>query len=219
MSIEWDGITKSEVLRDDEVAIRHQLADAAKVYNWKETFKILNKRPDLINVTRPDGRAWYTPLHQAAHGNAPVEVVRQMIAMGAWRTLKNADAEKPVDIARKKRHQHLVQLLEPVYKTRVPPNVLQNIQLYFHATILSRAKDLIEKSRMRLPELEPLLEINQPQMWFPVPGMYGGFNYWLGSEGNEAKLISESWCRVVGGSGQRHEITSKESKLVNEGFV
>ncbi len=45
------------------------------------------------------------------------------------------------------------------------------------------------------------------QMWFPVPGMYGGFSYRLESAGVEAKLVSESWCRVVGGSGQRHEIT------------
>jgi hypothetical protein len=56
-------------------------------------------------------------------------------------------------------------------------------------------------------------------MWFPVPGMYGGFSYRLESVGVEAKLVSESWCRVVGGSGQRHEITSAGSQLVEEGFV
>jgi len=44
-------------------------------------------------------------------------------------------------------------------------------------------------------------------MWFPVPGMYGGFSYRLEVAGVKAKLVSESWCRVVGGSGQRHEIT------------
>ena len=216
MSIKWDGITKSATLQRDEVKIRHRLADAAKIYDWQKTLEILNQRSDLINVTRPDGQAFYTPLHQATHGNAPVKVVQEMIGMGAWRTLKNANGERPVDIAIAKKHQHLVRLLEPVYKTKVPLNTLHNIQQLFHATILSRAKDLIEKSALRLPELEPLLEISQPQMWFPVPGMYGGFNYWLDSEGNEAKLISESWCRVVGGSGQRHEITSNESRLVTD---
>lgn len=83
MTAEWDGITKSEVLQDDEVTVRHQLADAAKQYNWKKTLEILNKRPDLSNVTRPDGRSLYTPLHQAAHGNAPVKVVQKMVTMGA----------------------------------------------------------------------------------------------------------------------------------------
>lgn len=218
MTVEWNGITKS-ILEDDEVALRHQLADAAKAYNWKKTQEILITCPDLINATRPDGRSLYTPLHQAAHGNAPVQVVQEMIAMGGWRTLKNADGETAVDIARKKAHQYLIKLLEPVYKTYVPLETLALIQKHFHAIIRDRAGDLVEKFGLRLPELEPLLEIEKPQMWFPVPGMYGGFNYWLDGEGENVKLISESWCRVVGGSGQRHEITSQECKLIDEGFV
>ena len=56
-------------------------------------------------------------------------------------------------------------------------------------------------------------------MWFAVPGMYGGFSYGFESFGVDAKLIAESWCRVVGGSGQRHEITSEGSRLLDEGFV
>jgi hypothetical protein len=54
-----------------------------------------------------------------------------------------------------------------------------------------------------------------------VPGMYGGFSYRLEVAGVEAKLVSESWSRVVDGSGQRHEITSAGSQLVEveEGFV
>ncbi|MBW4490330.1 MAG: hypothetical protein KME12_21330 [Trichocoleus desertorum ATA4-8-CV12] len=78
---------------------------------------------------------------------------------------------------------------------------------------------MVQKSGLRLPELEPMLEIEEPKMWFLVPGMYGGFSYWFDGEGKNAKLISESWCRVVGGSDQRHEITSEEGKLVDEGFV
>ncbi len=219
MTAEWNGITKSEVLRDDEVVIYHALADAAKQYNWKKTLKILDKRPDLINVTRPDGRSLYSPLHQSAHGNAPVEVVRKMLDMGAWRTLRNADDERAVDVAKRRGCHCLVQLLEPVYKTHISHTTLQKIQANFHEIILNRAGDLVQKSRLRLPELEPLLELEQPRMWFPIPGMYGGFSYWLDGEGKNAKLISESWCRVAGGSGQRHEITSKEGKLVDEGFV
>ena len=78
---------------------------------------------------------------------------------------------------------------------------------------------MVQKSKLRLPELEPLLEIEEPRMWFPVPGMSGGFSYWLDGEGKNAKLIVKSWCRVVDGSGQHHEITSKKSILVDEGFV
>jgi hypothetical protein len=219
MTCNWDGITKSEVLKTDEVAIRHQLADAAKEYNWGKTLEILNARSDLINVTRPDGRSLYTSLHQAAHGNAPIEVVQQMIHWGAWRTLQNVAGERPVDIARKMQHQHLFHLLEPVYKTQVPHDALQKIQQHFHEIIGGRIGELGVKAGLRLPELEPMLEIEQPRMWFPVPGMYGGFSYWLEGERENARLISESWCRVAGGSGQRHKITSQEGILVDEGFI
>jgi hypothetical protein len=215
----WDGITKSEALFKGKVAIRHALADAAKQRNWKTTLDILDKYSSLINTTRLDGRSLYTSLHQAAHGNAPVNVVQQMLEMGAWRTLRNADDERAVDIAKRKGHQELIQFLEPVYKTDISLATLRGIQLNFHEIIIRRVGKLVKELSLRLPELEPLLELEKPHMWFPVPGMYGGFSYWLDGEGGNAKLISESWCRVSDGSGERHEITTKEGKLVDEGFV
>jgi hypothetical protein len=53
----------------------------------------------------------------------------------------------------------------------------------------------------------------------PGAGHVRGFRYRLEAAGVEAKLVSESWCKVVEGSGQRHEITSAGSRLVEEGFV
>ena len=110
-------------------------------------------------------------------------------------------------------------MLEPVLKHRIPLGVLSKLQSLFHEVIRGRIDRELPDHGLRLPELEPLLELDRPQMWFPVPGMYGGFNYRLESAGVETKLVSESWCRVVGGSGQRHEITSEGSRLVEEGFV
>lgn len=66
----------------------------------------------------------------------------------------------------------------------------------------------LNREKLRLPELEPMLEVRRSMFWFPVPGMDGGFSYWLDGEGDSARLISESWCRVAGGSGQRHELTA-----------
>jgi hypothetical protein len=97
--------------------------------------------------------------------------------------------------------------------------VLLKIQAHFHAVIRDRIDRQLPDHGLRLPELEPLLELDRPHMWFPVPGMYGGFSYWLEADGVEAKLVSKSWCRVVEGSGQRHEITPAGSRLVEEGFV
>jgi hypothetical protein len=49
--------------------------------------------------------------------------------------------------------------------------------------------------------------------------VYGGFNYRLERAGVEPLLLAESFCRVAGGSGQRHEITASGSRLVEEGFA
>lgn len=221
MTTEWPGVLTAKVLHEYDVNFRNELADAAKAYDWGKTLEILSTDPSLINATQLNGRSLDSPLHQAAHGGAPVEVVQKMIEIGAWRTLKNANGDRPVDISRREKHEHLIQILEPVYKRHIPYETLQKIQEQFHQLICARMNYLgkIEESGLRLPELEPLLEIEEPKMWFSVPGMYGGFRYWLDSEGHDAVLTSESWCRIFGGSGQRHEITSKICKLVEEGFV
>lgn len=101
----------------------------------------------------------------------------------------------------------------------VPETKLRAIQQHFHQLIRGRAAKLIDQQGLKLPELAPLLTSDDPKAWFPIPGMYGGFNYWFEGEEQETKLVTESWCRVVGGSGQRHEVTAQGSKLVDEGFV
>lgn len=219
MDIVWDGITRTEALNESAAHIRHALADAAKRYNWPRVFAILSEQRDLVNSSRPDGLSLYAPLHQAAHCGAPLEIVQRLIVMHAWRSLRNANGERPVDVAERRGHRHLLEALTPDFKHHVPRGVLQDIQANFHAVIRGRAEQLVQDNGLRLPELEPLLELERPQMWFPVPGMYGGFCYQLDAAGVEAKLVTESWCRVADGSGQRHEITSAGSKLVEEGFV
>ena len=101
----------------------------------------------------------------------------------------------------------------------VPQKTLQTIEYYFHEVIRQRADELIEEHNLELPKLSVLLHGKKNKAWFPVPGMYGGFSYWLEGEGDGIKLISESWCRIVGGSGERHEVTAAGSRLVDEGFV
>ena len=219
MDIIWDGILRSDVLSESNVRIRRTLADSAKRYDWTKVVSILGDHEKLVNTSRPDGSSLYTPLHQAAHGGAPVEIVEKLIRMGAWRTLQNARGERAVDIASKKGHPDLVEVLDPLMKRRVPAGILLKIQDYFHEVIRGRADELVSKHGLRLPALEPLLEYERTTFWFSIPGMYGGFGYWLETDGVEATLVTESWCRVVGGSGQRHEVTSAGSKLVAEGFV
>jgi len=133
--------------------------------------------------------------------------------------LQNIRGERPVDIAERRGHSHLLGILVPDPKRHVPLGILLRIQAHFHAVIRGRAEREVQQHGLRLPELEPLLEFDDLRVWFAVPGMYGGFSYRLEAEGVEAKLVSESWIRVVQGSGERHEITSAGSQLVAEGFV
>lgn len=219
MDVVWDGVTRPDMFNDRVLETRSGLADAAQVYDWPRVFTILANHGEFINCWRPGGKSLFTPLHQAAHGGAPVEVVSRLIEMGAWRTLQNARGERPVDVAERKGRRHLLEILEPVLKRRVPLGVLLKLQSHFHEVIRERIDEPLPGLDLRLPELEPLLELEEPRTWFPVPGMYGGFVYRLESAGVEAKLASDSWCRIAGGSGQRHEITSEGSRLVEEGFV
>jgi hypothetical protein len=101
------------------------------------------------------------------------------------------------------------------YMEQIPKEMLLAIQQHFHEVIRGRAAELIDQQKLELPELT----FSKSKSWFPISGMYGGFSYWWEGEGKQAKLITESWCRVAGGSGQRHEITDRGSHLVDEGFV
>ena len=215
----WDGVTRAETLNPQAAAMRHQLADAAKIYDWGTVLALLGQDSRLINSTRPGGQSLYAPLHQAAHDGAPASVVEELLDLGAWRTLRTAQGERPLDIAERQGHRHLCELLQPVLQHGVPSEALQQIQQHFHAIIRERADQLVRKHALRLPELEPLLELVEPKLWFAVPGMYGGFHVWLDQIAGDSVLVAESWCRVVEGSGQRHLISPYGSPLIAEGFV
>lgn len=87
----------------------------------------------------------------------------------------------------------------------------------FHALIRSRLMEFGLEAPDALPDLSgPLPAVGMPA-WFPVAGMHGGFSYWERSDG--AGLIVESWSRVLGGSGERHEVSADGHVLVDQGFL
>ncbi len=103
-----------------------------------------------------------------------------------------------------------------------PEDTLLKIEHYFHQLIRERAGYFIRRQQLELPQLPQLtatLLANKSPDWFPIPGMYGGFSYELKTLENEMVLITESWCRVVGGSEQKHQITTQGIELLEEGFV
>ncbi|MEV4488638.1 ankyrin repeat domain-containing protein [Micromonospora coxensis] len=217
----WDGITRGTSLSDWALTARNELADRARAYDWAGVLTVL-AAPGAwgwVNATRPDGTSRWAPLHQAARAGAPVEVVQRLVELGAWRGLRTADGERPVDIAVRAGHAHLTEVLTPPRLLDVPDGELRAVQEHFHGLIRARVGALVDEHRLRLPELEVLLEMPPDDTWFAVPGMYGGFTYRLAVDEGRAKLTTESWMRVVGGSGRRHEITQEEVVLVAQGFV
>ncbi len=216
--IDWDGRSDETAMPPDEARVRHELADAAKRYDWKAVLGIIRSHPVLINVARPGSSSLYAPLHQAAHGDAPPKVIEAMLEAGAWRMLRDARGERATDIARRKGHRGLVDLLEPKVLTNVPAPVLQAIEQEFHSVIRGRAENLLRQRAMRLPALEPCIEFRRGNFWFAIPGMHGGFAYTLEEGGSDAKLVAESWSRIWEGSGERHEITAKGATMIASGF-
>ena len=111
----------------------------------------------------------------------------------------------------------------------ITEQTLQAIEAHLHALIRYRAGQLIEEHAVRLPSLGVMLTERateefmpapgEAEVWFfRVPGMYGGFRLrWIADE-PEAKLEAVSFCCVVGGSGQRHEITAHGCVLVESGL-
>ena len=96
---------------------------------------------------------------------------------------------------------------------------LHEIQRYFHALILERTSCMVPRPELELPQLKVPLPARRAPAWLEVPGMCGGFAYGFQGRGPALTLVTESWCRAVDGSGQRHEITESGCRLVEEGFV
>ena len=127
MSILWDGVTRADMLDKRTATSRTRLADAAKAYDWDRVLRLLSRQTEWVNTSRPDGTSLFAPLHQAGHGGAPEAVVRRLLRYGAWRTLRNARGERPLDVAIRRGHQHLREVLEPELRHRVPAATLQRL--------------------------------------------------------------------------------------------
>ncbi|MBF6329360.1 ankyrin repeat domain-containing protein [Nocardia transvalensis] len=227
MSVEWCGIGNRDSLKDTIVAHVDALADAGRDGDWPRLFDLLSHRPTLPpvsesfypNASRVGGMSGYAPLHQAAWHGAPTSVVEELIRLGAWRTLRCASGETPLQVAESRGHGHLREALAPQPVHEVDDFAVTQLECQLHAVVAGRALRLMREARITPPQLGPLTEARDPRMWFPVPGMYGGFQIVLVRGGDRAELDVQSWCRIVEGSGQRHRVRTDGFELVAAGFV
>ncbi|MEW2405216.1 ankyrin repeat domain-containing protein [Streptomyces griseoviridis] len=207
-SAEWDGVTRRSTYKEKVVAERDRLADAARDADWDTVLDILDRERGWVNFGRIEGKSGFSPFHQAAWHGAPVEVAQWLIDHGAWRTFRTHDGRRALDLATERGHHHLTDLLVPRPRQPLPPEDLERLQDHLHRLIRFRAddgrgSDIPAWNALRLPELEPLTELDHPVCWFPVPGMYGGFRFEL----RDGELTVDSWIRVVGGSERTDRVT------------
>lgn len=201
----WDGTTQAGAAD----AARQRLADCARRFDWPGVLAVLDDEPGLVNAVRPGGTSWFAPLHQAAHGGAAVDVVERLVGLGAWRGLRTAAGDRPADLARKAKHEHLAAVLEPPRLIEVPEQTLRRIEVLFHAAVRARALHVTGAATLRLPELEVLLELAEPRMVFRVPGMHGRFDFRLEPDGTRTRLVVDAFAL-------RHVITATEVRVVEQ---
>src|SRR5699024_4449516 len=112
MTSEWQGALNPDVQNEDLVDHAANLADAAKARRWDPVHDRVEKRTwGSANGGRIAGRSWFVPLHQAAWLGAPAEVAERLLRAGAWRSLRTADGDRRIDIARRRDHHHLLETL------------------------------------------------------------------------------------------------------------
>ncbi|MGW0631789.1 hypothetical protein [Streptomyces sp. NPDC002758] len=164
----WDGPLCREAIHSDEAAKRDELADAARDGNWPRVLSIVTRRDNRgwANAVRLGGHRRYAPLHQAAWHGASVDIVETLLNCGGWRTLRNNDGKRPLDIAQERGHHHLTHILQPEIKHDVPREVLAGLQRNLHGLICQY--DASAPSYLRLPELEVLTELDPPAYWIRV---------------------------------------------------
>ncbi|MDP7734252.1 ankyrin repeat domain-containing protein [Mycobacterium paragordonae] len=233
----WRGILDPDLLFDDDVSAGHEVADAAKVGDWPTVFDLLDDAEQFIDINwwRPGGPTWFTVLHHAARHGAPIEVAAELIRRGALKSLTDARGRTAYDLrceqdlkADRPKDAAVQQRKSLVLRTRYlkpPPSPLARYEIraldwHLAEVIDSRICGVLYDGRdpqrvLRYPPVEILHEVPGQRIWFPVPGMYGGFDITL----VQNHLDVKSWCRVVSSSGQAHVVTSQGAILVDEGFV
>jgi hypothetical protein len=138
-----------------------------------------------------------------------------MLDAGALRTVRTTDGGRPVDIARSRGHQALVALLDVDTPTFPAAHELAAMQTYLHALMVVRPRQFGVDRSLWLPPVEAVVELAGRPLWCPVPGMYGGF----GLTWQDGAVVASSWCRVAGGSGQRHRVSVDGVELVEDGYI
>ena len=180
----WHGQLSQYFYDSEYLNLRDRLANAAYYGDWNELEATINDAHErglrswsnCYRIGSSHGPSGWTPLHQAAFLSAPESVVRMLVNLGASRTLQTVwtSSELPfrnmtaLEIARFLGFRHLYDVLSPVVHHTVPYAILHKLQQRFHSLIRGDLTGRPENAHLRLPELELLTELENPEMYFPL---------------------------------------------------
>lgn len=210
----WDGI-----LDDTEVGAsepRRKISDHSFQGEWVELFAVLDNMDRYepyanINSTRLGGKSHFTPLHQAAW-SGDAHAIHGLINRGAWRSVRDADGNRPVDVYIARGHTDYTISLQPVPVHRVAESVIALLQERLNF-LLDAELLRWRKSPLRYPQVEVLTEIDSGEVWFGVPGKFGGYRLTL--EGESLRVDSSS---RMGGSELYRVTCDSIAFLGHEGY-
>ncbi|MGB8502765.1 MAG: ankyrin repeat domain-containing protein, partial [Mycobacterium sp.] len=131
---------------------------------------------------RPGGKAWFTPLHQAARHGAPIPVVIELIDRGALSSLRDAKGRTAFDVAAE--HDQTFSLPEQLRPPRstLKPDQIQAFDFHLAEVIDGRINRRVFEGRdlrvvLRYPRRNPARTARAtplvPSAWHV---MYGGFH-------------------------------------------
>ncbi|MFC5140028.1 hypothetical protein ACFPK1_17440 [Actinomycetospora rhizophila] len=214
----WDAVLERADLEPTVLALRDALSDAVEQGHWAHVATLLDRTDDDLpsalsaNALRAGDRSGSAPLHHAARQGAHPDVVDDLVARGAWRTLRGADGATPETVARRLGHVSLADRLRPEPAMALDDETVADIETFLRALVEVRTRRLDRP--LRPPQLGPLLEYPGATMWVRVPGMYGGFACRWADDADEPTVEVRSASRVVGGSGRTHHVTAEGVALV-----
>ena len=186
----------------------------------KSKYYIWNESEDQHSQLFPS-HLW-TFLHHAAFHKAPLQLIQMMNIDKYPLSLPDGEGKLAIDHVDASMPQHYKDMLQPVYKYNFIPLELKLIQINFHAVIMDRVDALVEKYNLILPVISVLLEdvAKFDEMYFAVPGMYGGFSFRFEFNTSDSSIIAlwtTSSSRIVGNSQQKHKCTADGWTLVSKG--
>ncbi|KAF7508634.1 hypothetical protein GJ744_009026 [Endocarpon pusillum] len=230
----WHGQLSRYMYDDEYLRLRDRLADAAYYGDWDEVEATIDDAhehglrswPNCYRIGKLRGPSGWTPLHQAAFLGAPKSAVRMLVDQGASRTLqtvRTSSSELPfrnmtaLEMAQFLGFKYLFDVLSPIIHYSIPCATLHKLQQNFHYLIRGDLAGRPEDAQLRLPELELLTELENPEMYFPLKSPKIAMGYFYRLDGRELLVMSLG----ISSSGQRkyYRVTERGAREIQDAIL